>query len=365
MDVRIDGNSGSVFVVPSQMDMFETGNNSWNIKPYARKEDLTAMSHVRSWSVKLVKGNQAIPKCTITHSVPAVLFSSGGYVGNNFHEFTDVIIPLYTTSRKYNGEAQLLLSDKRPWFIPKFQKFLKGLSKYEIIDIDKEQQVHCFPSAIIGLKRHPKEMSIDPVKHYYSMRVFREFLRNSYSLRKAKATRIKDGQRKRPKLLILSRRRTRSFTNSGEISKMAKSLGFKVIVTEADMSLSKFAELVNSCDVLMGVHGAGLTNMVFLPENAVFIQVLPIGGFQWLARTDFGEPSKDMNLKYLEYEITNEESTLIKQYPPDHAVFTDPFSIGRQGWEAFQSIFLEKQNVKLDVNRFRPILLKALELLHQ
>ncbi|KAF3438628.1 hypothetical protein FNV43_RR21391 [Rhamnella rubrinervis] len=365
IDVRIDGNSGSVFVVSSQMVMFETGNNSWNIRPYARKEDLTAMSTVRSWSVKPAKVNEEIPKCSITHNVPAVLFSSGGYVGNNFHEFTDVVIPLFTTSRPYNGEVQLLVTNKRPWFIPKYQKLLKGLSKYEIIDIDKEQQVHCFPSATIGLKRHPKEMSIDPLKHYYSMRDFRDFLRNSYLLKKAKAMRIKDGQRKKPRLLILSRRRTRSFTNTGEISKMAKSLGFKVIVTEADMSLSKFAELVNSCDVLMGVHGAGLTNLVFLPENAIFIQILPIGGFQWLAKTDFGEPSKDMNLKYLEYEIANEESTLIKQYPLDHAVFTDPFSIGRQGWEAFKSIFLEKQNVNLNVNRFRPTLLKALELLHQ
>ncbi|XP_060670711.1 beta-1,2-xylosyltransferase XYXT1 [Ziziphus jujuba] len=365
MDVRIDGNSGSVFVVSSQSEKTEN-NNSWIIRPYARKEDLTAMSHVRKWSVKAVEDNQEIPKCTINHNVPAVLFSSGGYVGNNFHEFTDVLIPLFITSRQYNGEVQFLISDKRSWFIPKFQKILEGLSKYEIIDIDKEKQVHCFPSATIGLKRHPKEMAIDPSKHLYSMRDFRDFLRHSYSLKKSKAIRIKDGKRrKKPRLLILSRRRTRAFTNVDEIVKMARSLGYKVIVSEADRSLSKFAELMNSCDVLMGVHGAGLTNMVFLPENAVFIQVLPLGEYQWLAKTYFGEPSKDMNLKYLEYEIAREESTLINQYPLDHAVFTDPISIGKQGWEAFKSIFLEKQNVNLDVNRFKPVLLKALELLHQ
>jgi protein O-mannose beta-1,4-N-acetylglucosaminyltransferase len=56
---------------------------------------------------------------------------------------------------------------------------------------------------------------------------------------------------------------------------------------------------------------------------------------------------------------------LIQQYPADHAVLRDPSGIGKQGWLAFQSIYLQKQNVTIDVNRFRPTLVKALELLHQ
>ncbi|CAL2262346.1 unnamed protein product [Prunus armeniaca] len=360
-DVHVDAKSSSAFVVSSQI-----GNRSWSIRPYARKEDETAMSHTRAWSVKPVIGELEIPQCNRNHRVPAILFSNGGYTGNHFHEFTDVVIPLFITSRKYDGEVQFLISDIKPFWVTKYQAVVKGLSKYDIIDIDKEDVVHCFPSLTVGLKRHEKELSIDPSKHSYSMKDFREFLRNSFSLKKANAIRIKEGhQRKRPRLLIIPRKRTRSFTNTGEISKMARRLGFKVIVAEADINLSKYAEVVNSCDVLMGVHGAGLTNILFLPENAVFIQILPVGGFEWLATNDFGEPSQDMNLKYLEYKISNEESTLIQQYPLDHAVFTDPYSIGKQGWEAFRSIFLEKQNVKLNVNRFRPTLLKALELLHQ
>ncbi|XP_015882942.3 beta-1,2-xylosyltransferase XYXT1 [Ziziphus jujuba] len=360
MDVWIDGKSGSVFTVSSQAD-----NNSWIIKPYARKEDSNAMRFIRKWTVK--SENQEITKCSKTHNVPAVLFSLGGYVGNHFHDITEVLIPLFITSRQYNGEVQLLVSNKRAWWIEKFQHVLKGLSKYKIIDIDKEKEVHCFPTATIGLKRHPKELSIDPLKHYYSMTDFKKFLRNSYSLNRSKAIRIvKHGhEQKKPRLLIISRRRTRTFTNTEEISKMARSLGFEVIVAEAgDMSLSKFAEIVNSCDVLMGVHGAGLTNMVFLPDNAVFVQILSLGKLQGIARTAFQVPATDMKLKYLEYEIAKEESTLINQYPIDHAVFTNPSSIKKQGWVAFGSIYLDKQNVNLNVNRFRPTLLKALKLLH-
>ncbi|XP_040995969.1 beta-1,2-xylosyltransferase XYXT1-like [Juglans microcarpa x Juglans regia] len=364
-DVRVQGKSSSVFLVSSQMSILAGNNNSWSIKPYARKGDQAAMKRVREWSVKSVLGHEEIPQCTKNHSVPAILFSQGGYAGNHFHDFTDLVIPLYLTSRQYSGKVQFLITDKSPLWISKFQAILKKLSRYELIDIDTEEEVHCFPNVIVGLKRNQKELSIDSSEYSYSMRNFREFLRSSYALKKANAIKLRNGLRKRPRLLILSRRRTRAFTNVEEITKMARSLGFKVHVAEASMDVSKFAEVVNSCDVLLGVHGAGLTNLVFLPMNAILIQVVPFGGFEWLATNDFGEPSKDMNLKYLEYKISIEESTLIHEYPPNHTILRDPVSIQKQGWEAFKSVYLDKQNVKIDVNGFRPTLLKALELLHQ
>uniref|UniRef100_A0A6N2LT86 Uncharacterized protein n=1 Tax=Salix viminalis TaxID=40686 RepID=A0A6N2LT86_SALVM len=74
---------------------------------------------------------------------------------------------------------------------------------------------------------------------------------------------------------------------------------------------------------------------------------------------------KDMNIRYLDYKIKVEESTLIQQYPADHEVLRDPSAIGKQGWVAFRSIYLDKQNVTLDVERFRPTLVRALQLLHQ
>ncbi|MCI19751.1 protein o-linked-mannose beta- -n-acetylglucosaminyltransferase 2-like, partial [Trifolium medium] len=73
---------------------------------------------------------------------------------------------------------------------------------------------------------------------------------------------------------------------------MAKGLGFKVIVMEARRNMGNIADVVNSCDVSMGVHGAGLTDILFLPENAIFIQVVPFGGMEWLATNDFAKPSK-------------------------------------------------------------------------
>ncbi|KAL4320626.1 Protein O-linked-mannose beta-1,4-N-acetylglucosaminyltransferase [Arachis hypogaea] len=295
------------------------------------------------------------------------------YIGNHFHEFTDIIIPLFLTSRQFNGQVKFVVSEMRPWWISKYQAILSKLSNYEVLNIDKVDQVHCFTCVNVGLKRYPKELSIDPQKYSYSIKDFRSFLRDSYSVKRVNAIKLREegedennkNKKQQPRLLILSRRRTRSFTNTAEIAKMARSMGFEAIVMEAGGSMSSFANVVNSCDVLLGVHGAGLTNIVFLPENAVLIQIVPHGGFEWLAKYDFELPSKDMGLKYLDYKISAEESTLIQQYPQDHMIIKHPPSIGKLGWERFKSVYLEQQNVMLDLNRFRPTLQKALELLQQ
>ncbi|QHO05772.1 uncharacterized protein DS421_14g448940 [Arachis hypogaea] len=145
------------------------------------------------------------------------------------------------------------------------------------------------------------------------MKDFRSFLRDSYSLKRVNAIKLREegedennkNKNQQPRLLILSRRRTRSFTNTAEIAKMARSMGFD----EAHRNGSWWKH-VKLC-------------------KCVLIQVVPHGGFQWLTKYDFELPSKDMGLK-------------------------------------FKSVHLEQQNVMLDLNRFRPTLLqKALELLQQ
>ncbi|KAB2012000.1 hypothetical protein ES319_D09G058700v1 [Gossypium barbadense] len=362
-DIRVDGKSSTVFMAVDTM----VANSSWVIGPYARRGDEEAFKRITKWSIKSgVDAYEEAPQCDRRHNVPAIIFSTGGYAGNNFHDYTDIVLPLYLTSRQFDGEVKFLITDKNPWWIEKFRNILQKLSRYELVDIDKEVNVHCFTSVIVGLKRCPKELKIDPSKSPYSMKEFRQFLRSAYSLKKENAINMKDnGGKKRPRLLIVSRKSTRAFTNTNAISGMATRLGYEVVVTEVDSHVARVAEMVNSCDVMMGVHGAGLTNMVFLPENAILIQVIPIGGFEWLAKTDFGEPSKDMNLRYIGYKIKTEESSLIQQYPPDHEVLNDPYAVQKRGWYEFKSIYLQKQNVNLDVDRFRATLLRALELLHQ
>ncbi|CAN1317672.1 Alpha-1,3-arabinosyltransferase XAT2 [Linum perenne] len=305
---------------------------------------------------------------------PGVIFSLGGFSGNYFHAFTDVLIPLFATSRNFNRQIHLLITDNRPWLLSTFRIFFQALSRYNPVDIDNKQgqgssgEIHCFSRLILGLKgKHEMELSINPSESKYTMTDFMKFLRHTYSLKRPNAVKLLPSDSKliiMPRLLIISRNKTRAFTNVNEIAGMARKLGYKVTVAELDRNMSKSAEIMNSCDVVMGVHGAGLTNMVFLPENAVLIQVVPVAA-DFVSRTYFQEPSNDMNVRYLEYKIKKEESSLMDKYPIDHIVFTKPSSFMKQGWDIFKSIYLDNQNVRLDIRRFRRTLLKALDLLHK
>ncbi|MCL7039622.1 hypothetical protein MKW94_015359 [Papaver nudicaule] len=368
-DIRIHGKSSTVlFSTSSQNDIY-TRNESWKVKPYPRKADLTAMSSVTQFSIKSFTNNDAKPQCNFSHNTPAIIFSTAGYSWNHFHAYTDVLIPLFLTSHRFNQEVQFLITSSNQYWIHKYEVIFKHLSRYPIIDIDNEDNVHCYKRVIVGLKVH-KEFDIDPTKSLegYSMTDFTNFVKSANSLNtKSSAVKIRHHQQPQPRLLLVSRKRSRKFTNEDEIVNMAKSLGYEVIVAEpgSGMNYSSFAEVVSTCDVMLGVHGAGLTNIVFLPINAILIQVVPLGGLEWACRTDFGEPALHMKLRYLEYKISEQESSLIEQYPLDHAVFKDSRSITKQGWNALREIYLDKQDVHIDVHRFKPTLLKALQLLRK
>lgn len=303
-----------------------------------------------------------MPHCSINHKIPAIVFSAGGYTGNFFHSLTDVLVPLYTTSRSFNGEVQFLVTNKKLHWVKKYKALLNSLSKYPIIDIDNSNEVHCFPRMIVGLKNH-REFSIEPSRtsQGYSMTNFTQFVRSAYSLKRSKVKKVK--KVKKPRLLIISRKRSRAFLNVKEVATEARKLGFNVVITEGSRYLEDFAKMVNSFDVMVGVHGAGLTNIIFLPENAVLIQVVPIG-LEWLSKYDFELPSIDMNLRYLEYKIGLKESSLADGYSPDDPMIRKP-STKSHDWVGFKNAYLDGQNVRIDVGRFRATLLKARELLRQ
>ncbi|OIT05354.1 PREDICTED: uncharacterized protein LOC109224087 isoform X1 [Nicotiana attenuata] len=364
-DIRVQGKSSIIFVVSHDFNT-SIGNNSWTIQPYPRKGNAGAMTKVKSWTIKLVEDGENIPKCSIYHGYPAVLFSLGGYSGNHFHDFSDLLIPIFSNSRHFNSEVHFLATDYKSWWIGKYRTLLNMLSKHKILDIDNENEVHCFLSIVAGLKSH-KEFSIDSSKfpNGVSMRDFRQFLRSSFSLKRAEAIKLNKDVGKRPRLMIMSRKRSRILLNEEEVRKMAEDLGYEVVLAEANLStnLSRFAQIVNSCDVILGVHGAGLTNMVFLPDNAVLIQLVPLGAMDNLAKRDFGDPAGEMNIRYLDYKIGVNESSLVEKYPLDHIVFKNPSSFYRKGWDTFRSIYLDKQNVKVDLNRFKSTLVEAQKLL--
>ncbi|KAJ1698763.1 hypothetical protein LUZ63_007275 [Rhynchospora breviuscula] len=364
-NVRIHGNSSSIFFTPDQtMDL--EANKAWRIQPYTRKFDNYVMKSVREVTIRSIYDSREVPKCNIYHNITAIVYSSSCYMGNFFHDFSDVLLPLFITARQFEGEVQILIANMNRWRIEKHKKFLNQISNYEIIDFNTETQVHCYPRVIVGLYSHG-DFQMDPSKtpNNYSMVDFARLMRKAYSLERDFAVNLVEGSQRKPKLLIIARNHTRKIVNIDEVVAVGEELGFEVVVGESSFStnVEEFARVVNSVDVMVGVHGAGLTNEVFLPTNAVLVQIVPFGFLKTLAEYYFGIGARNMMLKYLSYDMSEEESTLIDLYPRESAVFRDPKSFQSQGWRAMAKIYLDEQNVKLNMTRFKPVLTRALELL--
>lgn len=154
-DIRVDPNSSKVFFITAANF---TNTKSLIIQPYPRK----GIPFVKNWTITLsANTDDDIPKCTKKHSVPAILFSIGGFSGNHFHDFADLIVPLYTTSFHFKREVHFLASDYKPWWPPKFRALLVRLTKHGVVDIDREKDVHCYSKMILGLQFY-KELIINP-----------------------------------------------------------------------------------------------------------------------------------------------------------------------------------------------------------
>jgi len=357
-DIVIHPNSSSILYKDAGSSR---KNEQWKIRPYPRKGDDFCLSHT---SELTVKSTPDPPQCTKHHNVPILIFSVTGYTGNLFHDFTDVMVPLFTTANQFNGEVQFIISDMMIWWVRKYHKVLEALSNYPVIDFHNDNEVHCSKRVIVGLHAY-MEFTIDPklAPNNYTMVNFNAFMRRAYNLKRDSVTVLGEQPSKKPRLLIISRKRTRTFLNLNEIVEMAKDIGYEVIVNEADVSsrIEEMAKVVNSCDVMMGVHGAGLTNCVFLPRNGTLIQIVPWGALDWISKIDFGHPSTQMGLNYMHYSIGIDESSLLEQYPRDHEIFKNPVAFHNRGFDVVKQTFMDKQNVKLDVKRFRGVLLEALD----
>ncbi|KAH6808634.1 hypothetical protein C2S51_026417 [Perilla frutescens var. frutescens] len=317
---------------------------------------------VKVTSFKMKRGPvDKLPRCTRKLDAPAILFSTG-HINNYFHRTADVLIPLFTTSYHFHRRVIFLVADNDTRLTYDHRETLKKLSQHKVYNLDAEDEILCFSRVIVGLKSRTLRLSIAPSLNSssnLSTRNFTKLLRDVYSLERAY---VHEHLRPRPRMLIITRTATRRLTNHIAVVDMARSLGFDPVAHEFGGSVASVAKFVNKFDILMGVHGAGLTNMVFLPENAVVIQITPVG-LDAYADVFFGKAQvEEMKLKYLEYKVTLLESSLVGKYPVTSDVYKRPVKLCLENFVTCKNVFLDNQDVNLDLSRFRKTLLLALDL---
>lgn len=196
----------------------------------------------------------------------------------------------------------------------------------------------------------------------YTMQDVRQFLWNTYHVKVKTKLNLK-----RPKVLLISRRSSRIFLNENEmVNMMEKELGFQVYkaLPNETKNLEKFAQIVNSCDIMVGAHGAGLTNALFLPTGAVMIQIVPLG-LNWASDHYFGEPAPGIGLRYIRYKVWRNETSLYEKYGPDHPIVSDAASIWAKGYMAVKQAYVDEQSFRINLDRFKRTLLEGLRLMGQ
>lgn len=164
----------------------------------------------------------------------------------------------------------------------------------------------------------------------------------------------------KPKLVLVLRNGSRVIENEREVVELAEEVGFcvELLRPERTTELAKIYRVLNSSDAMIGVHGAAMTHFMFMRPGAVFIQIVPLGT-RWAAETYYGAPAERMGLWYLAYRIRPEESSLYGEYERDDPVLRDPEVVTAKGWEETKRVYLDRQNVRLDLVRFRRRLERA------
>ena len=64
-----------------------------------------------------------------------------GWAAARFDSLPHVVHIL--TSKDRDGEIQFLVTDLRPWFVDKYRLILTNLSRYDIVDFNKDTGVRC------------------------------------------------------------------------------------------------------------------------------------------------------------------------------------------------------------------------------
>lgn len=385
-DVRTDSATSSVFLFKGN-DSVEYEDNEVlqheKIRPYTRKWEPNVMDTVTELNLIAVKGNAGFShQCDVHHDVPAVFFSTEGYTGNLFHEFNDGIIPLYITSQHLNKKVVFVNLDYHLWWLMKYGDIVSELSDYPLVDFSGDNRTHCFHKAIVGLRIHG-DLMINSLKMEDNRTIgdFRKLLDQAYSPRingliqeeehearkkdnlSAMTLALKSKEEhylKRPKLVIIARNGSREITNQDSLIKLAERIGFSVeiVMPVRTSELAKIYRILNATDVMIGVHGAALTHLIYLNPGSVFIQIIPLGT-DWAAETYFAAPAPGFGIKYIGYKIMPNESSLYDQYDRNDLILKDPWKVNERGWQITKEIYLEHQNVRLNLERFQRELLRA------
>ncbi|CAM0955695.1 unnamed protein product [Alopecurus aequalis] len=385
-DARTDPSTSSVFLYDAPR-----GAAPEKVRPYTRKFEESIMRTIDEVTIVPVEGNgtgaddsrnSLRRRCDVRHpaGVPAVVFSTGGYTGNVYHEFSDGLIPLFITSQRFGGEVVFVVLEYHYWWLGRYGAILERLTNYKIVDFRYDRRVHCFDEMIVGLRIHG-ELIVDPklMPNGKGLQDFQALLHQGYTGKPSSSSssaplalplglpsrpciRPDDHAAKaaKPKMLIFIRKQNRVILNLPHVVTACRRAGFQphVMNLRRQTPLPVIHAALASADAMVAVHGAAVTHFLFMRPGAVLLQIVPVG-LDWASESFYGKPAQELGLKYLEYKVAPEESSLAAEYGINSTVVRDPSVISSQGWWEMKKVYMDRQNVTVSVKRFGELLRTA------
>eukprot|EP00164_Ancoracysta_twista_P010836 GFYU01016485.1.p1 GENE.GFYU01016485.1~~GFYU01016485.1.p1 ORF type:complete len:490 (-),score=136.94 GFYU01016485.1:51-1520(-) len=311
--------------------------------------------------------------CDETIAAPSYLFAMKHRY--NYHHFLlETLVPLYQTmvetgtvrldeveaSGAVSGvNRNVRLFDLGPHFDAGYLKLLGAFSDHPLQNTDKLPPNYkvCMKSAVVGLS--DKLSGAEAV----DLKEFKEDPRTEQFQTFAKVvlahfTKQKPEMPTEPKVTILNRRKNRKILNDKDVLKVFtnKGLNAEIVYTE-DLSLDQQMKVFGSTTILVGMHGAGFINMIYLPPKASIIHLWP---YKTSKITDTQERvAKILDLPFFEWDNQDIKTSFMEQ-GGQHYPFADIDPTDQKN--ILQSrTFALNQDTKVDLKVLKRLMDKAVK----
>lgn len=110
------------------------------------------------------------------------------------------------------------------------------------------------------------------------------------------------------KIGIISRRVKRFILNEYDLVDIAQDMGYECILLPLErMTIYEQMKEFRTLDVLVGMHGSGLDNVIFLHPGSVMLQLMPYSNQH---RASFVDSTRRANVVYKEWKATDREKSV-------------------------------------------------------
>lgn len=342
-DVRVNVTSGEIVLFARNP---QTPRGQRFIRPHPRKWNWGLMEgSVTQFTIQSVDYNDPnapVMECAKRNTAPGVLFSVGGFCGGVFHDFNEVYLPLFETTHSYERDVVMLVADLKGdwwWHDAPRRSFVGAMTQHAIrlvgrgIDTESYAQgVECFDHLTLGLYqnlcmydefggRESRAFARSNVKD------FAPYVRKGLQMPDPASKWVFVPNGTMPVVGIVQRMNTRKLVNYNELLEVAEKEGYKVVpITFEHLSPEQAAETMAQLDVLVGVHGAGLSNICLMRPGGVVLQIMPYGegGARNMIGVEYKNFAAAMGAEYLEWSVPVHDSTIKDQYNHSDWIVTSP-----------------------------------------